>query len=69
MNKTLSRFINLAGVLFISIFAFSFVDAIAKRYNLKKYILYYVMLLVLGVTMVMVSEYEPVNIDEEEEYF
>lgn len=69
MNKTLSRFINLGGVLFISIFAFSFVDAIAERYSLRNYIWYYVILLALGVTMVMVSEYEPVNIDEEEEYF
>lgn len=69
MNKTLSRFINLAGVLFISIFAFSFVDVIAKRYNLKKYVWYYVILLALGVTMVMISEYEPENLLEEEEYF
>ena len=65
MNKTLSRFINLAGVLFISIFAFSFVDAIAIRYSLHNYIWYYVILLALGVTMVMISEYEPGNIDEE----
>jgi len=69
MNKTLSRFINLTGVLCISIFAFSFVDVLATKYNLKSYIWYYFILLVLGVSMVMISDYEPLNEDEKEEYF
>ena len=69
MNETLSRFLNLAGVILISIFAFSLVETLSKKYNLNKYPFYYVLLLSTGVVLVMISNYEPNNLDEKEEYF
>ena len=40
MNKHILRFANLAGVILLSIFAFTLSDIIIDKYNLKNYFLY-----------------------------
>ena len=68
MNKHILRFANLAGVILLSIFAFTLSDIIIDKYNLKNYFLYYFLLLGVGVSLILLTGQPVCSYDEENEY-